>query len=92
MRNAVCIILCYTPPETGGQETTFCSLLAIYFHKTLDSLLFSGSQLLCLYNKILFKFSSVAQSCPTLCDPMNRSTPGLPVHHQFLESTQTHVR
>ena len=34
---------------------------------------------------------SVAQSCPTLCDPMNRSTPGLPVHHQLLESTQTHV-
>ena len=36
-------------------------------------------------------FSSVAQSCPTLCDPMNRSTPGLPVHHQLRESTQTHV-
>ena len=37
------------------------------------------------------QFSSVAQSCPTLCDPMNCSTPGLPVHHQLLESTQTHV-
>ena len=37
------------------------------------------------------QFSSVAQSCPTLCDPMNRSTPGLPVHHQFPEFTQTHV-
>ena len=37
------------------------------------------------------QFSSVAQSCPTLCNPMNRSTPGLPVHHQLLESTQTHV-
>ena len=37
------------------------------------------------------KFSLVAQSCPTLCDPMNRSTPGLPVHHQLLEFTQTHV-
>ena len=36
------------------------------------------------------QFSSV-QSCPTPCDPMNRSTPGLPVHHQPLESTQTHV-
>ena len=35
--------------------------------------------------------SSVAQSCPTLCDPMNCSTPGLPVHHQLLEFTQTHV-
>ena len=39
----------------------------------------------------LFQFSSVAQSCPTLCNPMNRSTPGLPVHHQLLEFTQTHV-
>ena len=37
------------------------------------------------------QFSSVTQSCPTLCDPMNRSTPGLPVHHQLPELTQTHV-
>ena len=37
------------------------------------------------------QFSSVTQSCPTLCDPMNCSTPGLPVHHQLLEFTQTHV-
>ena len=37
------------------------------------------------------QFSSVTQSCPTLCDPMNHSTPGLPVHHQLPESTQTHV-
>ena len=33
---------------------------------------------------------SVAQSCPTLCDPMNRSTPGLPVHHQLPEFTDSH--
>ena len=38
------------------------------------------------------QFSSVAQSCPTLCDPMNCSTPGLPVHHQLPEFTQTHSR
>ena len=37
------------------------------------------------------QFSSVAQLCPTLCHPMNRSTPGLPVHHQLPESTQTHA-
>ena len=37
------------------------------------------------------QFSSVAQSCPTLCNPMNRSTLGLPVHHQLPEPTQTHV-
>ena len=38
-----------------------------------------------------YQFSSVAQSCPTLCDPMNHSMPGLPVHHQLPEFTQTHV-
>ena len=37
------------------------------------------------------QFSSVAQSCPTLCNPMNCSTPGLPVHHQLPEFTHTHV-
>ena len=34
---------------------------------------------------------SVTQSCPTLCDPMNRSMPGLPVHHKLLEFTKTHI-
>ena len=38
-----------------------------------------------------YQFSSVAQSCPTLCNPMIRSMPGLPVHHQHPEFTQTHV-
>ena len=37
------------------------------------------------------QITSVAQLCPTLCDPMNRSTPGLPVHHQLPEFTQTHI-
>ena len=44
------------------------------------------------FRNISVQFSSVAQSCPTLCDPMNRSTPGLPVHHQLPEFTQTHVQ
>ena len=46
-----------------------------------------------VYTQLLtsVQFSSVAQSCPTLYDPMNRSTPGLPVHHQHPEFTQTHV-
>ena len=39
-----------------------------------------------------FQFSLVTQSCPTLCDPMDCSTPGFPVHHQLLELAQTHVR
>ena len=41
---------------------------------------------------ILFQFSSVTQSCPTLCDPKECSTPGFPVHHQLPELAQTHVR
>ena len=43
------------------------------------------------YVFVSVQFSSVAQSCPTLCDPMDRSTPVLPVHHQLTEFTQTHV-
>ena len=39
----------------------------------------------------IYQIRSIAQSCPTLRDPMNRSTPGLPIHHQLLEFTQTHV-
>ena len=40
---------------------------------------------------VISSVNSVAQSCPTLCDPMNHSTPGLPVHHQLPEFTQTHI-
>ena len=42
---------------------------------------------LCTLQYASVQFSSVAQSCPTLCNPMNRSTPGFPVHHQLTEST-----
>ena len=43
------------------------------------------------YTQWNIQFSSVSQSCLTLCDPMNSSTPGLPVHHQLPEFTQTHI-
>ena len=49
----------------------------------------TGSSLPNMYSSV--QFSSVAQSCPTLCDHMNRSTPGLPVRHQLPEFTQTHI-
>ena len=49
----------------------------------------SGS--VCVSETLAQQFSSVTQLCPTLCDPMNCSTPGLPVHHQLPEFTQTHV-
>ena len=58
-------------------QTSFLSFLSVPYS---FSEIFSSVQ-----------FSSVAQSCPTLCDPMNRSTPGLPVHHHLPEFTQTHV-
>ena len=51
-----------------------------FYNSYQNSLCFSSVQ-----------FISVTQSCPTLCDPMNCSTPGLPVHHQLPEFTQTHV-
>ena len=44
-----------------------------------------------LSKRTKIQFSSVAQSCPTLCDPMNHSTAGLPVHHQLPEFTETHI-
>ena len=43
------------------------------------------------HNSLSVQFSSVTQSCPTLCNPMNCSTPGLPIHHQLPEFTETHV-
>ena len=59
--------------------------ISIYMHLILKELN------IIIKRVISVQFSSVAQSCPTLCDPVNHNTPGLPVHHQLLESTQTHV-
>ena len=60
-------------------QTYFCNSLTVQY-----SIVFLSAP-------NFIQFSSVAQSCPTLCSPMNRSTPGLPVHHQLPEFTQTHV-
>ena len=92
---------------TLGDSPTFRSLFSIFHQLSVSKLLFSfvryrGSTQLdyiflwsIFYNLILVttsvQFSSVTQSCPTLCDPMDCSTPGLPVHHQFPEFTQTHA-
>ena len=59
---------------------TISHLLPVFYHSILYTV-----------RKIHLQFSSVAQSSPTLRDPMNRSTPGFPVHHQLREFTQTHV-
>ena len=61
---------------------------AVYFDGKLYLRLQYFSEITCISS---VQFSSVAQSCPTLCNPIDCSEPGLPVHHQLLEFTQTHV-
>ena len=74
-----------------------CRQWAIHILRQLLSKHFNHVPLLLKYLSLLsiwissVQFSSVAQSCPTLCDPINCSTPGLPVHHQLPEFTQTLV-
>ena len=60
----------------------------VFFQKDIDMV---NRHLKRCSASLIIQFSSVAQSCLTLCDPMNRSTPGLPVHHQLPEFTQTHI-
>ena len=73
-------------------EHLFMYLLAIFVYPLEKSLFRSSTHFkIQLINVSSVQFSSVTQSCPTLCDPMNSSTPGLPVHHQLPEFTQTHV-
>ena len=71
-------------------QCLLCALLAVCCDFCIH--FFAGYMDCCIHSwGRSVQFSSVAQSCPTLCDPMNRSTPGLPVHHKLLEFTQTHV-
>ena len=70
-------------------EKRFLLMLGFHFQVAFYSI--HVPHVKALHSK-MFQFSSVAQPYPTLCDPMNRSTPGLPVYHQLPESTETHVR
>ena len=69
------------------------ALLVLSSHMSLATTIHYGSETFPSSQKFPFSSSSssVAQLCPILCDPMNHSTPGLPVHHQLPEFTQTHV-
>ena len=86
----VSVLLTYTCMQTLRHEWCFKEgnwfLRWIVIDSQWDLLVLSF-----YFSKWLAQFSSVTQPCPTLCDPMNRSTPGLPVHHQLPEFTQTHV-
>ena len=93
-----------TSIPTRSTFFTVTDLYSAFFNNTVDE---AGQYLLaftwkkknspwqyCLkvtYLEYVYQIRSVSQSCPTLCDPMNRSTPGLPVHHQLPDFTQTHV-
>ena len=70
-----------------------CRIMGIKLNCFFFPTVFSGIWFTRVSKRLTMKvqISSVAQSCPTRCDPMNRSTPGLPVYHQLPESTQTHV-
>ena len=72
-----------------------CSKVSLHVLNNLVLIFHLLSTFMCIKsgpNDVLtLQFSSVAQSCPTLCNPMNCGTPGLPVHHQLPEFTQTHV-
>ena len=81
------VFCCCLRPGRGRME----SRLSHYKDCVAKSVSISLSRAWYVY-LLVHQFSSVAQSCPTPCDPMNCSTPGLPVHHQLLEFTQTHVR
>ena len=72
-----------------SQVLKIIKLMEIYDSRNFYTINFVYCEL--CFSFSLVQFSSVAQSCPTLCDPMNRSMPGLPVHHQLPEFTQTHV-
>ena len=77
-----------------GQYSPF-SFLSRWLDQALFSFTKPETRLQCWTRRIRddgrFQFSSVAQSCLTLCDPMDCSMPGLPVHHQFLDFTQTNA-
>ena len=86
-----CFLTCKHISQEAGKVVWYSHLLKNFpqfFHKNFPQ--FSTVKGFTAVNKEV-QFSSVAQSCPTLCDPMNHSTPGLPVHHQLPEFTQTHA-
>ena len=74
-----------------SDRTNFTCTFAFKGSASMQSILMLYINVLLLAWAPAVQFSSVAQSCPTLCDPMNHSTPGLSVHHQLPEFAQTHV-
>ena len=85
-----------SPQNSPGQNTGVGSFSLLQIFPTQVSCIAGGfftswATREALVKYMIVQFSSVTQSCPTLCDPMNCSTPDLPVYHQLPEFTQTHV-
>ena len=74
--------------DTGAELSVVTKPVAPLSEKTTAVTGVSGEEMI---KSVSDQIRSVSQSCPTLCDPMNRSTPGLPDHHQLPEFTETHV-
>ena len=85
----LCLLLCGSLDGTGiWRRMDTCICMTESLSCTPETIIVTNINIV---NKLSVQFSSVTQSCPILCNPMNRRTPGLPVHHQLPEFTQTHV-
>jgi len=88
----ICLLPTYLSIDPfSSNVSSFCLSHLLIFLSIILSCLLPFSPYFHPYLPVSVQFSSVAPSCPTLCNPMNRSTPGLPVHHQLPEFTQTHI-
>ena len=76
------------PTQGSNPGLLHCRQMLYHFFHTLSKPSLCSFQ---VYSIVIQLFSSVAQSCLTLCDPMNCRTPGLPLHHQLPDFTQIHV-
>ena len=86
-------IICPSIPWRGLSGVHFClrSMRCLLYNRCMPNSSKDTWLPQSMFSAIRYHFSSVAQSCPTLCNPINHSIPGLPVHHQLPEFTQTHV-
>ena len=77
------------PPSPSPTESKNCSIhLCLFCSLTYRVIVTVFLNSIYMHS---VQFSSVSQSCPTLCDPMNHSSPGFPDHHQLSEFSQTHI-